>query len=435
VNAGRWDVVVVGAGPAGGSAALAAARAGLRTVLLEEHPTVGSPAHCTGKLSVHGFAEFGVPQALVRSALRAAALYGPDGTVARVRRDAVDSYVVDRDVFDRWLAETAAAAGAEVVTGVRARRLARLDGRILVEGERRGQPFRAEAGVVVDAEGARALLPATLGVRPRRVLMHGLQYEMEGLHLDAEDMPELYFGRQWAPGFFAWTMPLGGRAGRVGVCVDPRLTRRPPLYYLEHLLRDHPVVARRTAGARVVRKLAGRIPILGARRPSFAPGLLVVGDAAGHVKATSGGGIYFSLVAGRLAAEAAAQALDGDAAAYRAYERAWLRRFGREVRFTVGVRRMLNALSDADLARLIAAIARNPLLQRTIEEHGDTQYQSRLLRPVAVQVLRSWRDLPLAARALRALARGLLEGDRDIAPDPVGPAREGLSAAAEHAWP
>jgi geranylgeranyl reductase family protein len=413
MSADRWDVIVVGAGPAGGMAAWSAARAGLRTLLLEEHGAVGTPPHCSGKLSRHAFAEFGLPLALARTALRAATVYAPDGGAARVRRDAIDSYVVDRDVLDRWLAEQAQAAGATLLLGARARRAVRTGGEVTVAVERRGPTLTLRAPLIIDAEGARTLLPQTLGLRPRRVLIQGLQYEMEGLRLEAPDAPELYFGRAWAPGFFAWIMPLGERSGRAGLCIDPRLARRSPRHYLERLIADHPVVARRARGARIIRRLVGRIPILGARGPSFAPGLLLAGDAAGQVKATSGGGIYFSLIAGRLAAEAAGAWVGGDPGALRRYEQAWRARFGRELRFTAAARRTLTAMSDAGISRVIRHVADNPLLAQAIEEHGDTQYQSRLLRPLLAQLARSWRDAALLPPVIAAFARGLIALDHE----------------------
>ncbi len=410
-SSGRWDVIVVGGGPAGGMAAWTAARAGLRTLLLEEHGAIGAPPHCSGKLSVHAFREFALPPSLARTSLRAATLYAPDGAAVTVRRATIDSHVVDRDRFDRWLVAQAQAAGAEVILEARARRGTRANGLVTVEAERRGRRLTFRAPLVVDAEGARALLPRTLGLPQHRLLVHGLQYEMEGLQLEADDAPELYLGREWAPGFFAWIMPTGEGSGRVGLCVDPRMTARPPAYYLERLLAAHPVVSRRARKARIVRRLAGRIPLLGRRTPSYAPGLLLAGDAAGHVKATSGGGIYFALAAGRLAGEAACGFLGGDPAAQLRYQRAWRRRFGRELAFTGVVRRMLNALPDEDLSRLVRALAHDPALRQVVEEHGDTQYQSRLLGPLSRRILRSWRQLPLAPLVLRALVRGLLGAD------------------------
>ncbi|MDR7423208.1 MAG: NAD(P)/FAD-dependent oxidoreductase [Armatimonadota bacterium] len=403
------DVLVVGAGPGGATAAAACARLGLRTLLLEEHPEVGTPTHCTGKLSVHAFARFGLPVALAQASLRAAALYAPDGTRAHVRRAALDSYVVDRHPFDRFLADRAAAAGAEVLTGARARSVAREGGRLRVEVDRRGGRLVVVTPLVIDAEGASPVLPAQLGVAPRRTLVHGLQYEMDGVRLEADDAPELYFGRDVAPGFFAWIMPTGPGRGRLGLAVDPRLTRRPPLYFLERLAAGHPVASRRVAGARVVRKLAGRIPILGLRRPTWTEGMLVVGDAAGQVKATSGGGIYFAMLAGELSAAAAARYLGGDPGALRAYESAWQAAFGREVRFTTIARQALNRLSDRHVSAIIRALATDADVRRAVEEYGDTQYQSRLLRPVLAAALRAGaRDLTLAPTVAAALGAAML---------------------------
>ncbi len=410
------DVLIVGAGPAGSTAARTCASLGLRTVLLEEHPEVGCPTHCTGKLSLHGFERFDIPASLIQATLRAAALYAPDGTVARVRRPIADSHVVDRDPFDRFLAERAAGAGADIITGARARTVERVDagrGLLRVQVERRSGSLAITTPLVIDAEGASPILPSQLGVSPRRTLVHGLQYEVDGVEMDGEDAPDLYFGRDVAPGFFAWLMPIGSGRGRLGLAVDPRLTSRPPVFYLEQLMGTHPVVAPRMGRARVIRKLAGRIPILGLRRPTYTDGMMVIGDAAGQVKATSGGGIYFSMLAGEIAGQAAARYLGGDAAQARGaladYERQWQTAFGREVRFTTIVRQTLNRLSDRHTNAVIRALATDEGLRRVVEQHGDTQYQSRLFRPALAAAVRAGvRDLRLAPTVLAALGAAML---------------------------
>ncbi|MDR7416261.1 MAG: NAD(P)/FAD-dependent oxidoreductase [Armatimonadota bacterium] len=400
-----WDVIVVGAGPAGGMAAWTAARMGLRVLLLEEHPVVGDPTHCAGKLSVHAFAEFGIPQDLARTALRAATVYSPEGRPVTLRRQTPDSYVVDRDAFDRWLVQQALASGAELLVRTRACAVTRDRDEMVVEAVRDQASLRFRAPVVVDAEGARARLATLLGVDSPRRMLRGLQYQVTGIALDEADTVEVYLGRRWAPGFFAWLMPLGEREARIGVCVDPHLAPRPPAAYLEDLLRNHPALSPRARGVRVVRRLGGWIPLLLHARPTYAPGFLVVGDAAGHVKATSGGGIYYSLVAGRLAAQAAARYLSGARGALRSYEQAWRARFGREVTFTAWMRRALDRIPDEDVSRFLAGIVQAPDLQRVIGEYGDTQYQSRLFRPFLTAALRAG----LRHHALaRAVARTLI---------------------------
>ena len=428
------DVLIVGAGPAGSTASRTCASLGLRTILLEEHPEVGCPTHCTGKLSLHGFERFDIPASLIQTTLRAAALFAPDGTVARVRRPVADSHVVDRDPFDRFLAQRAAEAGADIITGARARTVERVDagmdargrqnagrGFLQVRVDRRADPLFIMAPLVIDAEGATPILPPQLNISPRRTLVHGLQYELEGIDVEAEDSPDLYFGRDVAPGFFAWLMPIGSGRGRLGLAVDPRLTTRPPLFFLERLIESHPAVAPRMRRTTIIRKLAGRIPILGLRRPTYTDGMMVIGDAAGHVKATSGGGIYFSMLAGEIAGQAAAGYLGGDAVQARGalagYERRWQAAFGREVRFTTIVRQTLNRLSDRHTNAVIRALATDEGLRRAVEDHGDTQYQSRLFRPALAAAIRAGvRDLRLAPTVLAALGAAMLSLWGDGAP-------------------
>jgi len=294
-------------------------------------------------------------------------------------------------------------------------------GLLRVRVERRADPLVITAPLVIDAEGASPALPPQLGIAPRRTLVHGLQYELDGVEVDAEDAPDLYFGRDIAPGFFAWLMPIGSGRGRLGLAVDPRLTNRPPVFYLERLIESHPAVAPRMPRATIIRKLAGRIPILGLRRPTYTDGMMVIGDAAGQVKATSGGGIYFSMLAGEIAGQAAARYLGGDAAQARGaladYERRWQAAFGREVRFTTIVRQTLNRLSDRHTNAVIRALASDEGLRRAVEDHGDTQYQSRLFRPALAAAVRAGvRDLRLAPTVLAALGAAMLSLWSDGAP-------------------
>ena len=403
-----FDVIVAGAGPAGGMAARTAAALGLRTALVEEHEQPGLPAHCSGKLQLHAFREFDLPASLVMNTLRAGAFYSPGGAVFRVRREEADSHVVDRVAFDRWLAEAAARCGAALLLDTRLGGAERFNGAIRVSGTRRGRPFSATASVLIDAEGARPVLPRTLGLRIPRAYVYGLQYQMAGVDLDEPDMPEIYLGSASAPRFFGWIMPIGPDRARAGVCVDPRLTPQSPIHYLERLMREHPVASRRLRHAVIERKLAGPIPVLGARRPTVAPGLLVAGDAAGQVKATSGGGIYFSLISGRLAAEAAHEYVGGARDALPRYEDAWRRRFGRELYVTAFARMAINHMSDAEMDTFVAAMAEDSDLRRTIEQRGDTAFQSRLLAPVLLRALRWSLVRPVGFALLRALRYGVL---------------------------
>ena len=398
------DVIVVGAGPAGAEAARAAGGAGLRTLLVEEHATVGVPNHCTGKLSHHAFLEFDIPRSLALNAVCAAVFHSPGGVSVKVRRASIDSFVVDRVAFDRWLVARAQAEGAELMTGTRIAGVRRNDNMLVLSGERRGGSFEASCRLLIDAEGAGPRLPAVLGIPLPRRFAIGLQYHMRGVGDIHGDTPEVFFGRDIAPGFFAWLMPAGGDRARVGLCVDPRMTRRPPVWYLDRLISGHPALRRRLAGGELEGKVGGRIALLGRRGPVTADGLIVVGDAAGQIKATSGGGIYYAMIAGRLAGGLARRYLAGDRGALGDYERRWRGRFGREVAFTSFGRRAINHLSDGDLDTLLRLIAESPRIRSSVERAGDTQFQSRLFLPLLRGLggagLRHPAVIPLVGKAL-----------------------------------
>ncbi|HEV2357890.1 MAG TPA: NAD(P)/FAD-dependent oxidoreductase, partial [bacterium] len=364
------------------------------------------PTHCTGKLSLHAFREFDLPRDLAVNALAAAVFHSPGGVAVHVRRPSADSYVVDRVAFDQWLVARAARAGAEVVTGVRVTAAA-LDGawmRLRGAFPGRPEPFEALARLVIDAEGASPRLPASLGLHLHRTYACGLQYEMRGVGGLEPDTPEMFFGRHVAPGFFAWLLPVGRDRARIGLAVDPRDAGRAPVHYLDRLLATHAVLRRRVAGAVITRKVGGRIPMLTRRAPASQRGLLVVGDAAGQVKATSGGGIFFAMVAGRLAGRAAARYAAGDPEAPEAYERGWRGAFGREVAFTAFGRRVLNRLADRELDLVMRFIEASPAIRASVEAAGDTQYQSRIFRPLlrslAAAALRRPGLLPVVGQAL-----------------------------------
>jgi len=400
----EYDVIVVGAGPGGAEAARTTARTGLRTLLVEEHPTVGVPSHCTGKLSFHAFEEFDIPPSLANTAVSAAVLYSPGGIAVRVRRRTVDSYAVDRIAFDRWVAARAEEAGAELLTHVRVTEAARVNGSVVVRGSRGGRAFAARARMLIDAEGSAPRLPQMLGVSIPRRHAFGLQYQIRGIGGVEQDTPEMFFGDDVAPGFFAWLMPVGNDTSLVGLAVDPRKTRRPPIWYLERLIHTHPALCGRMAGAVIERKVAGRIPLLAGDATTSADRIIVVGDAAGMVKATSGGGIYYAMTAGGIAGDAAARYVGGDPTALAAYERGWRRRIGREVKFTAFGRRGINRLSDRELDTVMRVIAESPQILASIGQAGDTQFQSLLfgplLRGLGAAALRRPAVIPLVAKAL-----------------------------------
>ncbi len=387
-----YDVAVVGAGPAGSMAAYTAAKEGLETLLVEEHREVGKPLHCTGKLTVHAFRDFDLPRESILNSVRSALLYSPNNVQLHIRRKEVDSYIIDRALFDQRLAEKAASAGAELRLETRVYGAHRsVDGVMNLKAKAEGEAREFRPRLIIDGEGAKPVLLEEFGLRVRKSPLVGLQYEMSNVDLYSPDCVELYFGKHLAPGFFAWIVPTGEARARVGLCVETRSARAPLHELLRRFVEHHPAASRKLKGGRIESVFGGRNPA-GVIGQSFAHGLMVAGDSAGHVKPTSGGGVYFALKAGEAAGRTAVESLMAgtfDQTFLERYESAWRNLIGDELRFTSLARKVLNRLSDRELDRLFELIAQKESIVETIETYGDTAFQSRLLRPMIGSLTRT----------------------------------------------
>jgi len=406
-----FDIAVVGAGPAGSMAAYTAAKLGLKTILIEEDKTVGRPLHCTGKLTVRAFNEFNLPREVILNSVRGAYFYSPNSTALKVARRESESHIIDRGMLDRWLAGKAVEAGAELRMGTKCLGVSRPCGLKNLKLRAEGGLLEVGARLIIDAEGASPSLLKGAEVRAAKSFVAGLQYEMDGVSYEREDYVELYFGSRFAPGFFGWVVPLGGRRARVGLCVGEKAAY-PAQRYLELFINEHPIVSEKVRGATVKSLYGGRIPIHGPISRTYGDSLLIVGDAAAHTKSTSGGGVYFGLKAAELAGATAAECLEaGDLGRgrLRRYEERWKAAFGGELRFTSRIRTFLDSLSDGELDSLFRILSADEQFRRDAESYGDTAYQSRLLKPTVLTATRlALKDPSKLSLLLKFAAKGLL---------------------------
>ena len=377
------DVVVIGAGPGGLSAARALAAEGRAVVVLEEHETVGQPVHCTGLLGLEAFAELDLPRETIRTTLRSARFRGAGGRTIAVDAEGVAAAVLDRGAFDRALARQAIDAGAELRCGRRAQAIAIDDSGVTVTAvTSAGDPagtVRARACVL--ACGAQYRFNRQLGLGIPRAYLQSAQLETRFAPLDAV---EIDLDRAFAPGGFAWVVPFvtdGAPAARIGLMASSgaaaRFTR-----YAQALASRFGVSPAETPLEAPRLKL---LP-LGPVRRTYADRVLAVGDAAGLAKPTTGGGIYYSLLSGNVAARVLVDRLRDDrldASALRAYETGWRERLGPELRAGLAFRtlaaRFDNRAVDA-LLELAAVDGIVPLLRRTADFNWHRQTALALLR-------------------------------------------------------
>jgi geranylgeranyl reductase family protein len=360
-----YDVVVAGAGPAGSAAARACAEAGLRTLCIEEHGTIGHPVQCAGLLSVAAFSECRVSARPIMNTVHGACFIPSHGEPLVIDAGVPKAHVVDRGALDREMAGAAAKAGVEfrLKTSVVA-----LEGNRAITKGVRGQE---EIGfsLLIAADGVRSSIARMLGLGRAGCFLSGLQAEVR---LPAD--PRLVEIHPHAsPEFFGWVIPAGNGRARVGLCGEGDLRQR---------LAD--LIGPREGG--VLDQVSGALP-LGVLDRTYGPRTLVVGDAAGMAKPTSGGGIYTGVRAARHAAAVAAECCRKGSFGERdlaRYEELWREDFGRELALGMALYRARRKLNPAEVDAILAAL-RDPDIVREIVEHGDMDRPAALVRRLALR--------------------------------------------------
>jgi len=358
---------VVGAGPAGLTAARFLAAELLSVLVLEEHQAVGDPVHCTGVLGLEAFDEFDLPRHTICTVIRNARFHGRDGRSVLVDGAEASAAVVDRGLFDRVLADRAGAAGAVIVRGARVQQISVSPGGVtaVVNDVNGGGTAarRVRARVCVLACGAQYRFNRQLGLGIPRAYLQTAQIEAE---FPAVDAVEIDLDRSLAPRGFAWLVPFQREntcMARIGLMASDHAAGRFKRY-TEVLARRHGAVTIR------MRPRLKLLPLAAVKR-TYADRILAVGDAAGLAKPTTGGGIYYSLLSGQLAAGVLVAALQHDrtdAATLRAYETQWEARLGPELRTGLAFRTLAARFDNSAVDALLDLAATDgivPLLRRT----------------------------------------------------------------------
>jgi geranylgeranyl reductase family protein len=335
------DVIVIGGGPAGLHLARCLAGEGFEVEVLEEHSVAGEPVHCTGILAPEIFQEFSIDPRATLHELRTVQFYSPRGQAVRFQTDRLEAVVVDRSAFDRTLRDLACASGAEIHSGKRAGKIDITDTAAVVHcpGER---PRTARACVV--ATGASYALNRDLGIGHPPVFLQCAQVELPALY--PGDV-EIHLGREVAPKGFAWAVPFRRKEGsfaRVGVMCD-----RDAEYHFNRFLPRLKAWGIQSSPDRTLRP---RMLPLAPIRKTYGNRFLVVGDAGGFVKPTTGGGVFYGMISAAIAARVLMDALcrnrvgESDLALY---QELWQERLLEEIEAQLTLRLLLQRLSDEEI--------------------------------------------------------------------------------------
>jgi len=335
------DVAVIGAGPAGLYAAYRLASAGLGVAVLDAQEKVGDNAVCSGVIGEEAFGRFGLPSRAVLNRIYCLRAVSPAARSLEFRSPTAMARVVDKTEFNRDLAGLARAAGAELHSGRLVEAVAPEDhGAILRFRSRLGAREKIGVRVAVIASGVGGALNGALGlVRPREFL-RAVQADIPLGKDGAMNPTEVYVGKSVAPGGFGWKIPLGHGRVRVGLMS----WEEPRPYFNALLQRVAPGLKR--GEARFQQKAIGQMPV----GNCVAERVVAIGEAAVHVKTSTGGGIYFGLLSAEMAAEVILRAFqkgDFSVQTLGQFERYWRTAFGTELWTGYLARKLTGRLSDS----------------------------------------------------------------------------------------
>ena len=344
-----YDFVVGGGSVAGLTFASEAARKGMSVLVIEEHDEIGEPEKCDGLVSLRGLRKYGHPpqERAIQNHILSAVVHSPQGRRLPVNASSLEVVVLDRSEYDRELMEEAREAGAEVRAGVRVASASEAGGRVAVEAKGATVTCR----YYVDATG-----PAS---SPRRGILPAAKYEVEGDWVRSRTV-EVFLDASRYPGFFAWVIPTGRGAAKVGAAG----MGINPFRALDAFLADRP--------CKLIRRVSAPIYV-GGPAPQFVRGrTIAVGESAGQVKPSTAGGIMTSVAGAVMAARWASEAVKtGRGSLLANYRRDWNSAFDRELRVMAGLRSAFERLDNSDMEALMDTLATPRLILRLSQADFD----------------------------------------------------------------
>lgn len=356
-----YEVVVVGAGPAGCLAATEAARAGAKTLLLEKHAEIGRPVCCAGGISVAGLERVVIPdEDWISARIEKTTVVAPSGKEITLSYPKA-GYILHRDRFDRGLSARAVEAGAVLLrqAPVTAVSMNGGEGVRSLSVEYNSSEREIEGRVFIAADGVESRVAAMAGIKTVLDLENvdsACQYLVEGLDID-DDRIVVYLGNEIAPGGYAWVFPRSRTSAHVGLSI---LSRRDPFgpvrtnvdharRYLDRFVSTHFPEGRR------LEMMMGAVPVYQPGFPLTKGNLLIVGDAARLIDSLSGAGISSALLSGSIAGRTAVRWLKKNGS-LSAYPREFLKIKKRELYSSRILRKVYVKARDSDFEQVIDAL-------------------------------------------------------------------------------
>jgi len=355
----RYDVVIVGSGPAGSVTARFAAESGAKVLVIERRREIGVPVLCGEGISrkIDSWGMLDGDKWIARK-MDGARIYAPNGTMVKLSAEQAGNetgYVIYRDVFDKELARKAMVAGAEYMMNTKAVGLIKDDNGGIkgVKALHFDEEIEIKADIVVGADGVESKVgkwaEINTTLRPKD-LESCAQYTLA--NVDCQDAyVDFFLGKEKAPGGYIWVFPKDKDTANVGIGVLANLSK-PGM--AKELLDKFIASDDRLKDGQPLRFLAGAVPVA---RPieTVRDNIMLVGDAARQVDPITGGGLTHCLEVGKIAGEVIGKAVEEQNFSREflmEYERRWKKAIGKKMERNYMVKEIMLSFDDKTLNML-----------------------------------------------------------------------------------
>jgi len=361
----KYDVVIVGSGPAGSVTARFAAENGAKVLVIERRSEVGVPVLCGEGIS-RKIDEWNILEGKrwIAGRMDGARIFSPDRTCVTLGAEQAGNetgYVVYRDIFDQELAKSAMKAGAKFMMNAQATDLIKDGDKIIgVKAKHFDEELEFFADIIVGADGVESKVGQWAGIntllKPRD-LETCAQYTLTDI--DVKDAYcEFYLGKEIAPGGYIWVFPKEKGVANVGIGILASLSESGMAKkLLDNFIENDP----RLNKGKTIRFLAGAVPVSNPAEETVLDNFILIGDAARHVDPITGGGLTHCLEGGKIAGEIIAKAVkekDFSKEFLSQYEKGWKEAFGQKIKRNYLVKELMLDMDDKTFNKLAHALSK-----------------------------------------------------------------------------
>jgi geranylgeranyl reductase family protein len=376
----EYDVLIIGGGPIGGHVARKIAEKEYKVGVLEKNKAIAQHLNCAGLVTSRVLESADVTKKdIIQNKIKGANIHSPSNKIITIGGDKIHAIAIDRTKFDREIIKNAENKGAKIFLGNNVRNFHKKNNTYFLKTSKN---LEIKCNILIGADGPYSKTRKLLTSYQPKEYLRGIGAEITDTSLNP-DFVEIFVGRNIAPGFFAWLIPINkdGSKARIGLCTSKEATN-PPKYYFSKMFKNknfEPFLK----NYKITRHIGGAIPI-GPLKKTYDDNLMLVGDAAAQVKPTSGGGLFPGISCADYCSKVAIDSLqkrDFSSNFLKSYQKLWQKNIGSELRKGMRFRSIFKNISDKKMDKYFEKL-QNPEIIETINEYGDIDYPSKLVKPL-----------------------------------------------------